>query len=203
MIVGLGSPPESPKLQLEMIRGGHILLKTRKFVLGLTVAGLLAGAVAAVPFNTLAAAAPAAAAQEAKTFTHEGAGVTFDVPAGWKAEADGEQLTVAPAGGGVSLVFWVPEEDDFDAAAKALGEELAKQIQELKFDGEPKADKHNGMDHASVSGSGKVGGKEIHFSADILEAKKTLIVLTFGTADNLEKHAAEYTQLVKSIKKIG
>ena len=76
-------------------------------------------------------------------------------------------------------------------------------IQELKFDGEPKADKHNGMDHASVSGSGKVGGKEIHFSADILEAKKTLIVLTFGTADNLEKHAAEYMQLVKSIKKIG
>jgi len=143
------------------------------------------------------------AVSAASLMAESAAGVRWTAPAGWKAEADGEQLTVAPAGGGVSLVFWVPEEDDFDAAAKALGEELAKQIQELKFDGEPKADKHNGMDHASVSGSGKVGGKEIHFSADILEAKKTLIVLTFGTADNLEKHAAEYMQLVKSIKKIG
>ena len=178
-------------------------MKTRNLVLGLTVAGLLAGAVAAVPFNTSAVAAPAAAAQEAKTFTHEGAGVTFDLPAGWKAEADGEQLTVAPAGGGVSLVFWVPEEDDFDAAAKALGEELAKQIQDLKFDGEPKSDKHNGMDHASVSGSGKVGGKEILFSADILEAKKTLIILSFGTAEGIQKHAAAFSSLVKSIKKVG
>jgi predicted Zn-dependent protease len=179
-------------------------LKTRNLLLGLAVAGLLAVAGATTFIDAAhAATAPASAAQEAKTFTHEGAGVTFEVPAGWKAEAEGEQVTVSPAGGGVSLVFWVPEEDDFDAAAKALGEELAKQIQELKFDGEPKADKHNGMDHAAVSGSGKVDGKEIHFSADILEAKKTIIVLTFGTMENLQKHAAEYSQLVKSIKRVG
>jgi predicted Zn-dependent protease len=178
-------------------------LKTRNLLLGFAVAGLLAVAGATNSFNTSHAAAPAAVAQEAKTFTHEAAGVTFVLPAGWKAEADGEQLTVSPAGGGVSLVFWVPEEEDFDAAAKALGEELAKQIQELKFEGEPKADKHNGMDHAAVRGSGKVDGKEIHFSADILEAKKSLIILTLGTTDNLEKYAAEYSQLVKSIKRIG
>ena len=179
-------------------------MKIRNLLLGLALAGSLSAAGAARPFKASAAAtAPPAPAQDARTFTHEGAGVTFDVPAGWKAEADGEQVTVAPAGGGVSLVFWVPEEDDFDAAAKALGEELAKQIQELKFDGEPKADKHNGMDHASVSGSGKVGGKEILFSADILEAKKTLIVLSFGTMEGIQKHATEFAQLVKSIKKIG
>ncbi|HEX6185337.1 MAG TPA: hypothetical protein VFZ44_15740 [Pyrinomonadaceae bacterium] len=177
-------------------------MKTRNLLLGLAVAGFLAVAGAANFVNASYAAAPAAA-QEAKTFTHEGAGVTFDVPAGWKAEADGEQVTVSPAGGGVSLVFWVPEEDDFDEAAKALGEELAKQIQDLKFDGEPKVDKHNGMDHASVTGTGKVGGKEIHFSADILEAKKTLIVLSFGTMEGIQKHATEFSQLVKSIKKIG
>jgi hypothetical protein len=59
------------------------------------------------------------------------------------------------------------------------------------------------MDHAAVSGSGKVDGKEILFSADILEAKKTLIVLTLGSAAVLQKHAADYTKLVKSIKKVG
>ena len=179
-------------------------MKTRNLLLGLAVAGLFAVAGAANFVNaSRAAVAPAAVAQDARTFTHEGAGVTFDVPAGWKAEADGEQVTVSPTAGGVSLVFWVPEADDFDEAAKALGEELAKQIQELKFDGEPKADKHNGMDHAAVTGSGKVGGKEIHFSADILEAKKTLIVLTFGSAEGFEKHQAGYVSLVKSIRKVG
>jgi predicted Zn-dependent protease len=180
------------------------LLKTRNLLLGLFVAGLLAAAGAADSFNasSAAAAARAAAGQDAKTFTHEGAGVTFDVPAGWKAEPDGDQVTVSPAEGGVALTFWVPDDEDFDAA-KSLGEELAKQIQDLKFDGEPKSDKHNGMDHASVTGSGKVGGKEIVFSADILEAKKTLIVLSIGSMESIQKHAAEFSQLVKSIKRVG
>ncbi|MCA1618761.1 MAG: DUF1795 domain-containing protein [Acidobacteria bacterium] len=178
-------------------------MKIRNLLLSLALAGSLSAAGAAHPFKASAAAAPPAPAQDARTFTHEGAGVTFELPAGWEAEPDGEQLTVAPAGGGVSLVFWVPEEEDFDAASKALGEELAKQIQDLKFDGEPKSDKHNGMDHASVSGSGKVGGKEILFSADILEAKRTLIILSFGSAEGIQKHAAAFSSLVKSIKRVG
>lgn len=182
-------------------------MKLTKLLLGAAVAGVLAASTFPAAPKAEAAGARAASAaystQDAKTFTHEGAGVTFVLPAGWEAEPDGEQLTVSPAEGGVSLVFWVPEEEDFDAASKALGEELAKQIQDLKFDGEPKADKHNGMDHSAVSGSGKVGGKAILFSADILEAKKTLIVLTMGSPEGLEKHQAAYVSLVKSIKKVG
>jgi predicted Zn-dependent protease len=179
-------------------------LKFTNLLLSLGAAGLLtaAGAAVSAGASSPAAAPPAAAAQDAKTFTHEGAGITFELPAGWKAVPDGNQVTVSPAEGGVSLVFWVPDDEDFDAA-KSLGEELAKQIQDLKFDGEPKADKHNGMDHSSVSGSGKVGGKEIVFSADILEAKKTIIILSLGSVESIEKHAAEFSQLVKSIRKVG
>ena len=170
-------------------------------MLGLALAAVLAAAVAgpaaqsALAFN--------AAAQEARTFTHEAGGITFDLPAGWTAEPDGDQLTVSPAGGGVGVVFWVTEEDDFDEATKALGEELGKQIKNLKFDGEPKEDTHNGMEHASVSGTGQVNGKDILFSADILAAKKPVIVLTFGSAENLQKHAEAYSKLVRSIKKVG
>ncbi len=181
-------------------------MKTSNLLLGLAVAGLLAVAGAANSLDAssvAAAAAPAAVVQEGKAFTHEGAGVTFVLPAGWTAEPDGEQLTVSPADESFAIVFWVTEEDEFDAAAKALGEELAKQIKNLKFDGEPKADKHNGMDHASVSGTGQIDGKDIVFSADILEAKKPLIVLTFGSLENIQKHSAEFAQLVKSIKKVG
>ncbi|HEX8146706.1 MAG TPA: hypothetical protein VF591_05975 [Pyrinomonadaceae bacterium] len=168
-------------------------------------------ALAAVAAFTLAAAIPdarnaahaAVTQSEGKTYTHEGAGVTFDLPAGWTAEPDGEQLTVSPADESFAIVFWVTEAEDFDAAAKALGGELAKQIKNLKLDGEPKADTHNGMDHASVTGSGQVDGKDVVFSADILEAKKPLIVLTLGSLENLQKHAADFSKLVKSIKKVG
>jgi hypothetical protein len=177
-------------------------LRTPKFVLALGAALLLAASVAGPAVKT-AAASPVAAAQEAKTYTHEAGGITFELPAGWKAEADGDQLTVSPAGGGIGVVFWVTEENDFDAASKALGEELGKQIKNLKFDGEPKEDTHNGMEHASVSGTGQIEGKDVLFSADILQAKKPVIVLTFGVADELHKHAEDYVKLVKSIKKVG
>lgn len=175
-------------------------LKNLLLVTALTGA-LLAGASPAT--RNVHAASPTAAQSESKNFTHEGAGVTFALPAGWTAEPDGEQLTVAPADESIALVFWVTEEDDFDAAAKALGEELAKQIKNLKFDGEPKADTHNGMAHAAVSGSGQIDGKDVVFSADILEAKKPLIVLTFGSMESIQKHAGDYLKLVKSIKKVG
>ena len=175
-------------------------MNLRNILLVASLAGALIGAAPAA--RNAHAANPAAAQSEGKTLTHEGAGVTFDLPAGWTAEPDGDQLTVAPADESIALVFWVTEQGDFDAAAKALGTELAKQIQNLKLDGEPKSDTHNGMDHAAVTGSGQIDGKDIIFSADILEAKKPLIVLTFGSMEHLQKHAGDYSKLVKSIKKV-
>jgi len=176
-------------------------LRLKNLLLVTALAGALAGAFPAA--RNVHAASHVVAQSEGKTFTHEGAGVTFDLPAGWTAEPDGDQLTVAPADESIALVFWVTEQGDFDAAAKALGAELAKQVQNLKLDGEPKADTHNGMDHAAVTGSGQIDGKDVIFSADILEAKKPLIVLTFGSMEHLQKHAGDYSKLVKSIKKVG
>jgi predicted Zn-dependent protease len=138
-----------------------------------------------------------------QTFTHEAGGITFEVPAGWKSEPDGEQLTVSSPDDSIGIVFWVPAEGDFEAATKALGEELGKQVKNLKIDGEPKQDTHNGMPHAAITGSGQVEGQDILFSADLLQAKKPIIVLTFGSAENLKKHEADYMKLVNSIKKIG
>ncbi|HEX7315814.1 MAG TPA: hypothetical protein VF297_18000 [Pyrinomonadaceae bacterium] len=174
-------------------------MKFKQLILALVALFALAGAAAPVASNVNAAVIQS----EGKTFTHEGAGVTFVLPAGWTAEPDDDQLTVSPADDSIAVVFWVTEQEDFDAAAKALGEELAKQIKNLKIDGEPKGDTHNGMDHAAVTGTGQIDGKDVVFSADILEAKKPLIVLTFGSMENLQKHSADYVKLVKSIKKVG
>jgi hypothetical protein len=151
-----------------------------------------------------AATATAAAGQDApKSFTHEAGGITFDLPEGWTAEPDGEQLTAAPADESVAVVFWVTDEDEFEAAAKALGAELGEKVKNIKFDGDPKAGKHNGMEHAAVSGKGQVDGREVIFSADLLQAKKPVIVLSFGSAESFKKHADEYVQLVKSVRKVG
>jgi hypothetical protein len=89
------------------------------------------------------------------------------------------------------------------AAAEALGTELGKQVKNLKLDGEPKEGTHNGMQHAAISGSGQIEGQDVIFSADLLAAKKPVIILSFGTAEGLQKYSGQYAQLVKSIKKVG
>jgi hypothetical protein len=178
-------------------------LSTRNLLLGAALSFSLAAAVIPAASNARAAQKAGAAQSEGQTFTHEAGGITFTLPAGWKAEPDGEQITASPADGGLSIVLWVTKEDDFEDAAKALGEELGKQIKNLKFDGEPKEGTHNGMSYESVKGSGQIEGQDIIFSADLLAAKKPVIILSFGTAEGLEKHSGEYAELVKSIKKIG
>ena len=171
----------------------------------LLLAGAAACALAAagVPAASNVDAASIAVQTEGKTFTHEEGGISFTLPAGWKAEPDGTQITAAPEEGGISISFWVTEEDDFEAASEAVGTELGKMLKNIKFDGEPKEDTHNGMPHASFSGTGQIEGQDVLFSADLLQAKKPVIVLTFGVADQIQKHAVAYSQLVKSIKKVG
>ena len=176
-------------------------MRTRNLLLGAALSFSLAAAV--VPTANNVNAAPPAVQSEAKTFTHEAGGITFTLPASWKAEPDGEQIVASPEAGGISISFWVTEEDDFEAASEAVGEELGKMLKNIKFDGEPKEDTHNGMPHASFTGTGQMEGHDVLFSADLLQAKKPVIVLTFGVASQLEKHAAAYSQLVKSIKKVG
>jgi len=175
-------------------------LRIRNLLLGAALTFSLTAAV--VPAASNVNAAPAAQG-EGKTFTHEEGGITFTLPAGWKAEPDGAQITASPEAGGISISFWVTEEDDFEAASEAVGTELGKMLKNIKFDGEPKEDTHNGMPHASFTGSGQIEGQDVLFSADLLQAKKPVIVLTFGVADQIQKHAAAYSQLVKSIKKVG
>jgi predicted Zn-dependent protease len=170
--------------------------------LSLTLCLVLACALLGAPARTAAAAvSPAAALGE--TFKHAEGGIQFELPDGWKAEAEGEQLTVGPEDDTISMVFWVPEGDTFEAAVDALGDELSKTVKNPKLDGEPKTDKHNGMDHVGVTGSGAVEGVQVLFSVDVLMAKKPVIVLSFAAPGMFEKHAAAMQSLIKSIKKMA
>ena len=179
------------------------------FTFGISsILALTGGSISAAPLNTPlyahgGGAEVVVSAVADETFTHGAGGIQFDLPNGWKSTPEGELLTVSAPDDSITMVFWVTEAGDFEAATTALGEELGKMIKKLKFDGELKEDKHNGMPHASVSGSGQIDGQDIVFSADLLMAKKPVIILTFASPENFEKHGGAYIKLVKSIRKAG
>ena len=138
---------------------------------------------------------------QGEVFTHKEAGVQFQLPKGWKAKPDGEVITVSTADDSLQMVFWVPDEDTFDAAVKDIDKELDKTIKNIKTTDKGTSDTHNGMPHFSTGGTGDVDGTRIEWSVDVLAAKKIVIILTFAAPGVAEKHDAESLQFINSIKK--
>ena len=143
-----------------------------------------------------------AAAQGQGVFTHQDAGVRFQLPKGWKAKPDGEVITASSADDALQVVFWVPDEANFDAAVKELDKELGKTIKNMKIVGKPSEDVLNDMPHYGETGTGDVEGTTIVWSVDVLGAKKPLIILTFAAPNLFETHASAYEALLNSIKRI-
>ncbi|MGZ5435504.1 MAG: hypothetical protein ACXWID_05135 [Pyrinomonadaceae bacterium] len=142
------------------------------------------------------------AAEGSGVFTHQEAGVRFQLPKGWKAKPEGEVITASSADDALQVVFWIPDEANFDAAVKELGTELGKTIKNMKTVGKPAEDVLNDMPHYGETGTGDVDGTTIVWSVDVLGAKKPLIILTFAAPSLFEKHSSAYEQLLNSIKKI-
>lgn len=167
------------------------------FCLVLAAISMLLGPVTAKPVGT----STVSSTQENRSFSHKAAGVEFELPKGWKAKPDGEVITVSTADDSLQMVFWVPEEDTFDAVVKDLGKELGKTIKNVKVTDKGTADTHNGMPHFSEGGTGEVDGTTIEWSVDVLAAKKVVIILTFAAPGVAEKHAEEAAKFISSIKK--
>jgi predicted Zn-dependent protease len=195
------APPEDQSYRTPLLYlAKEKILKKLTIILCLAFAGssVLAGGVAGKPIATLSAAFT----QGGETYSHKEAGVQFELPKGWKAKADGETVTVSTPDDSLQMVFWVPDEDTFEAAVKALDKELDKTIKNLKTTGKPKEDTHNGMPHYGESGTGEVSGVTIEWSVDVLAAKKVVIVLSFAAPGVWEKHADDAAKFIGSIKKI-
>jgi len=174
-------------------------LKKLTIILFFAIASLaLAGVVSAKPI----AKSKAPVTQENRLFSHKEAGVQFELPKGWKAKPDGEVITVSTADDSLQMVFWVPDEDTFDAAVKDLDTELAKTVKNIKITDKGTSDTHNGMPHFSEGGTGQVNGTTIEWSVDVLAAKKVVIILTFAAPGVAEKHADEAVQFISSTKKL-
>jgi len=176
----------------------ELILKKQIIILCLALTTFVfAGVMSAKPVTKPAAPVT----QENRVFTHKEAGVQFEVPKGWKAKPDGEVITVSTADDSLQMVFWVPEENTFDAAVKDLDTELGKTIKNIKTTDKGTSDTHNGMPHFSAGGTGEVGGTTIEWSVDVLAARKVVIILTFAAPGVAEKHAEEAAKFISSIKK--
>jgi hypothetical protein len=173
----------------------------KKIIISLCIA-LIGSALVTTNSLTTRAFVAAAAVQAGKTFTHPDAGVQFQLPAGWKAKPDGEVITVSSADDALQVVFWVPDENSFEAAVKELDKELGKTIKNMKTEGKPSQDVLNGMPHYGETGTGDVNGATIVWSVDVLGAKKPLILLTFAAPNLFEKNSDAYEKLLSSLKKI-
>ena len=174
-------------------------MKKLTIILCLVSATLVsAGVMSAKPITK--SAAPVT--QENRVFTHKEAGVQFELPKGWKAKPDGEVITVSTADDSLQMVFWVPDENTFDAAVKDLDKEISKTIKNVKITDKGTSDTHNGMPHFSTGGTGDIDGTTIEWSVDVLAAKKVVIILSFAAPGIAGKHADEATQFINSIKKI-
>jgi hypothetical protein len=142
-------------------------------------------------------------AQDSNVFTHKEGGIQFEVPSGWKATPNGDNMTVASGDGGLQVVFWVPDQNSFEDAVKDLDKEIGKTIKNVKTVGKPTQDTHNGMPHYGESGTGQVDGTTIAWSVDVLSARKPVIILSFAAPNLYEKNSADYEKLINSIKKIS
>jgi len=153
--------------------------------------------------TTMKLADVAVAVQGGETFTHSDAGVKFDLPKGWKAKPEGALITVSSADDALQVIFWVPDENSFDAAVKELDKELSKTVKNMKTVGKPSKDEINGRPHYGETGTGDVEGATIVWSVDVLGAKKPLIILTFAAPNQFEKNSKGFEDLLSSIKKVG
>lgn len=173
----------------------------KRLIISLSLALMASALVAATSAKSNARIA-VTATQGGEVFTHSDAGIKFEVPKGWKAKPDGEVITVSSADDSLQMVFWVPDENTFDAAVKNLDKELSKTIKNVKITDKGTSDTHNGMPHYSEGGTGDVDGTTIEWSVDVLAAKKVVIILTFAAPGIAEKHAEEAAKFISSIKKI-
>jgi len=140
--------------------------------------------------------------QEGRVFKNEDAGIQIKLPEGWKAEPKDELISISPPDASVNIMFWALGDASFDDAIDTLDKELSKIFKHVKVTSPAKEDSLNGMRTVGTSGTGDIDGVTLEWSVDVIKAKKPVIVLCFAAPEALEKHADEFVEFVKSVKKI-
>jgi len=131
---------------------------------------------------------------------HDEAGFQFELPRGWRSKEVGNDMLIETADGTVQVDIWVPESATFELALRNIDRDLTKVVKNARVLDRGTSDTHNGMRHFTTSGTGTVNGFRCEWSVDILEAKKTVLILSYWRPGLADRHAAEGIQFINSIK---
>jgi len=143
---------------------------------------------------------PAAPPRNDRILYHDEAGFQFELPLGWRSKEVGNDMLIETADGTIQVDIWVPESATFELALRNIDRDLSKVVKNARVLDRGTSDTHNGMRHFTTSGTGTVNGFRCEWSVDILEAKKTVLILSYWRPGIADRHAAEGIQFVNSIK---
>ena len=141
------------------------------------------------------------AAALAKSWPHADAKVTIDIPDSWKVEPDGDALNATSPDETAALIFVIVPADTLQKAADEIDKELDKIVKDVTME-DGKETTLNGMKAWAADGKGKADGKGVDIGVAFIQTKsgKILLVLGFGETGKYEKHEADISKILQSIK---
>jgi hypothetical protein len=141
-----------------------------------------------------------APARDDRVLHHDEAGFQFELPRGWRAKETGDDMFLETADRTVQVDIWVLPGETFEVALRNIDKDLGKVVKNIRVVDRGTSDTHNGMRHFETSGTGTVDGIRSEWSVDILEAKKTVLILSYWRPGIADRHASEGDLFFNSIK---
>lgn len=139
-------------------------------------------------------------AQKFTTYEHEPGGIQFDAPTDWDFEPDEDAVIVSSKDGSIAVLFYVIELESLDAAADALGQEIAKEIKSPEFTQKGESVKVNGMEGYVASGKGKTDDIPVDFIVMVVMGKKPVMIFAMAESAALKNNPGILSKVTSSIR---
>lgn len=132
-----------------------------------------------------------AAGGEGETVVLETVGITYQIPAGWKKDANG---TITSPDEAIGVAVLETSESDAKAVAAKMDAILGALLTDIKVTGDETSHEVNGINSVYVQGTGKLkeGGKEVEWAAELMQGKKILALLEFFEPGSYEKNQTTF-----------
>lgn len=149
------------------------------------------------------AAAPVPSASSplaVRTLSFADAGIQFDVPEGWQITQEHGVTMVASPDSSVFTTFTFPSQEEFQAAASSVADQVDRLLDQVQVHGKPENRNENGLESVRVSGSGRKEGEAVRWSLDLVRARKPVIALTFGAEGAFARYRQELDAVHHSVR---
>jgi hypothetical protein len=126
----------------------------------------------------------------------------WEVPAGWKAEVQGNTTILEDPKGETTIMLVKATDKDAEQVMAGIDQVLGATIKDLKYEDKPTRGTNNGLRNIQQRLTGKIGGKPVNGIMRLIEApeKKFLVVVAVGLTDKYESLRGPISVFMKSIK---